>query len=493
MKNWAADGNTIYDSGATGTNTDTRGIEANTYDENDGTDYGRAGGDSLSEYTADFYFEVTFSSAHVIKQLKVIQYASGSGQAPTAGEWDWALKYYDGEWKTHASDSGLSGNDGTIALPATKDYTGLNLTNVTKVRWESTSSATGPEVPKGCSSGIFELYVYGSLDFSINESITITEDINCEVSGLSISDSPSIAENISFHFSHWNFSLSDIVSIDESVSLSLSHWNLSISDSISISEDTALLLHILNVSVNDSISINESISNLLSHWNILLSDSISIVEDNSFLISHWNISLSNSISIVEDNSFLISHWNISISDSISISEYISFSLSAILSDDISIDESISFLFSHWNLSLYNTISITESITPLLSHWNLSLIESISISDVEEDLIVNKFARAGGGNWNTDATWSTTTGGAADTTKPDATDDVFLDANSGNVTIAANSYCRSINCTDYTGTLTQDASTTLYIGDATAGAGNIALKLDFIAELNIQAKIDLKEI
>ncbi len=91
------------------------------------------------------------------------------------------------------------------------------------------------------------------------------------------------------------------------------------------------------------------------------------------------------------------------------------------------------------------------------------------------IMANKFAITAGGNWNDDTTWSTTSGGANDTTKPTAADDVFLDANSGNVTIEAISVCRSLNCTGYTGTLTHNSFFSLGIGDATAGASNIALK------------------
>lgn len=87
----------------------------------------------------------------------------------------------------------------------------------------------------------------------------------------------------------------------------------------------------------------------------------------------------------------------------------------------------------------------------------------------------KYFRAGVTNWDADASWSTTSGGAADTTKPTAADDTFLDANSANCTINATAVCRSINCTGYTGTLTHAAGVTLTIGDGTAGASNIALK------------------
>ena len=54
----------------------------------------------------------------------------------------------------------------------------------------------------------------------------------------------------------------------------------------------------------------------------------------------------------------------------------------------------------------------------------------------------KFARTAGGNWSADATWSTSSGGAADTVAPTAADDVVLDANSGNVTIDAAAVCRA---------------------------------------------------
>jgi len=80
------------------------------------------------------------------------------------------------------------------------------------------------------------------------------------------------------------------------------------------------------------------------------------------------------------------------------------------------------------------------------------------------------------NWNNTATWSATDGGAPGASVPTAADDVFLTALSGAivVTLTATASCRSLNCTGFTGTLT--GSFVIQIGDATAGAGNIALKL-----------------
>lgn len=86
----------------------------------------------------------------------------------------------------------------------------------------------------------------------------------------------------------------------------------------------------------------------------------------------------------------------------------------------------------------------------------------------------KYARAGGGNWSADATWSTTSGGTADTVAPTSADDIVLDASSGNVIIDAVSACRSLDCSAYTGTLTHNNGANLSIGDATAGAGNKAV-------------------
>ena len=71
-----------------------------------------------------------------------------------------------------------------------------------------------------------------------------------------------------------------------------------------------------------------------------------------------------------------------------------------------------------------------------------------------------YARTAGGNWSTDATWSTTTGGAADTTKPVATDTAILDANSGSVTVDAASACAIVTMTNYGATKTFTMNGTL---------------------------------
>ena len=109
-------------------------------------------------------------------------------------------------------------------------------------------------------------------------------------------------------------------------------------------------------------------------------------------------------------------------------------------------------------------------------------------------MATKYARATG-NWTTDATWSTTSGGPADTTKPTAADDAVLDAASGaiNVTIDSGAVCRSLDCNGYTGTLTHTASVNLAIGDGTAGTGNRALRLaaGMTYTLNASASVSFK--
>jgi len=74
----------------------------------------------------------------------------------------------------------------------------------------------------------------------------------------------------------------------------------------------------------------------------------------------------------------------------------------------------------------------------------------------------------GGLWSLPATW-------VEGSVPLASDDVVSTATSGPLTIDISAVCRSIDLTGYTNTLTHNAGFILTIGDATAGAGNIALK------------------
>jgi hypothetical protein len=93
-------------------------------------------------------------------------------------------------------------------------------------------------------------------------------------------------------------------------------------------------------------------------------------------------------------------------------------------------------------------------------------------------MANRFWVGGTNTWNATSTgkWATTSGGASGAATPTAADDVFFDASStGVVTLATGIACRSLNCTGFTGTISHPASTAVFIGDATAGASNIALK------------------
>lgn len=96
-------------------------------------------------------------------------------------------------------------------------------------------------------------------------------------------------------------------------------------------------------------------------------------------------------------------------------------------------------------------------------------------------MANRFWVGGNANWDATAgtKWATTSGGAGGAAVPTAADDVFLDngAGTGNVTIPASTTvsCRSLNCTGYIKVLTFAATTSLMnVGDATAGASNVAL-------------------
>jgi len=74
----------------------------------------------------------------------------------------------------------------------------------------------------------------------------------------------------------------------------------------------------------------------------------------------------------------------------------------------------------------------------------------------------KYASVAGGNWSSDSgAWVTSSGGSIIAAHPVAGDIVYLDANSGNVTVDVASECDDITATGYTGTLTLSAGLTVY--------------------------------
>ncbi len=94
-------------------------------------------------------------------------------------------------------------------------------------------------------------------------------------------------------------------------------------------------------------------------------------------------------------------------------------------------------------------------------------------------MASRFWVGGTATWDATAgsKWATTSGGSGGAAVPTAADDVFLDASSGaGVVTLSVGVCRSLNCTGFTGTLFHNSAVTLTIGDGTAGASSIALKL-----------------
>jgi hypothetical protein len=96
-------------------------------------------------------------------------------------------------------------------------------------------------------------------------------------------------------------------------------------------------------------------------------------------------------------------------------------------------------------------------------------------------MANRYWVGGTATWDTTVgtKWATTSGGGGGSAVPTAADDVFFDAASGAVTCTAAAdtssvNCRSLNFTGFTGTFSHPANSTVNIGDATAGASNIAL-------------------
>lgn len=83
--------------------------------------------------------------------------------------------------------------------------------------------------------------------------------------------------------------------------------------------------------------------------------------------------------------------------------------------------------------------------------------------------MTKYKRAGSHNYNDANAWSTSSGGAANTTVPTAADDIVLDALSGDLTITAAAVAKTIDATLFTGTLTHNAFTLTVSGSLTFSA------------------------
>lgn len=73
---------------------------------------------------------------------------------------------------------------------------------------------------------------------------------------------------------------------------------------------------------------------------------------------------------------------------------------------------------------------------------------------------DRYKVGAGTNWNDTASWSTSSGGASGASFPVAGDNVFLDANSNNLTVNVNSACANFTATGYTGTLSSAANLTV---------------------------------
>jgi hypothetical protein len=88
-------------------------------------------------------------------------------------------------------------------------------------------------------------------------------------------------------------------------------------------------------------------------------------------------------------------------------------------------------------------------------------------------MANRYWVGGSATWDSTAgtKWALTSGGAGGQAVPTSTDDVFLDAASGAVTVTVNTVqpCLSLNCTGFTGTLTGTSTITFY-GNLTLVSG-----------------------
>ena len=95
-------------------------------------------------------------------------------------------------------------------------------------------------------------------------------------------------------------------------------------------------------------------------------------------------------------------------------------------------------------------------------------------------MANRYWVGGTADWDATAgsKWATTSGGSGGASVPTASDDVFFDASSGAVvvSVAAESYCKSINFTGFTGTFT--GSDILNVGTSSSGNFTLSSSMTF---------------
>lgn len=104
-------------------------------------------------------------------------------------------------------------------------------------------------------------------------------------------------------------------------------------------------------------------------------------------------------------------------------------------------------------------------------------------------MANRYARTAGGNWSVASTWASTSGGTESVAAPNAGDAVYLDANSGNVTVNTTTCVGdSLNCSGYTGVLTFTAGQKLAIDNTTTLAGGMTITGTGTLQLNDTASI-----
>jgi hypothetical protein len=84
-------------------------------------------------------------------------------------------------------------------------------------------------------------------------------------------------------------------------------------------------------------------------------------------------------------------------------------------------------------------------------------------------MADRYVVAAGGNWNTTTTWSATSGGAGGASIPIASDNVFVNASSGNLVIDSNSGCANFDASGHVGTISGSTAITITGGTITLSA------------------------
>lgn len=123
----------------------------------------------------------------------------------------------------------------------------------------------------------------GDLDVSVDDDITLTENVNLEISPLKaeVDDDITLTEDVEVHVTPLKSEVNDTLNLSEDVAVHITPLEVSVYDSITLSEDITVETKegILDVDVNDTLTLSDETTVQVTPLEVSVSDDITLSED----------------------------------------------------------------------------------------------------------------------------------------------------------------------------------------------------------------------